>query len=100
MRKVLLVHNIPALEVALNLYFTKQAFCKASFLRFDTKVNDFDNFIIIEPFLIQDKYITIYSVWKDFLSINLPDSKLVIMGFGKYQSENYIDLLDLPLCQY
>lgn len=52
--------------------------------------------IIIEPFHINKIYFSIAKLWKDYLSIHTPHTKLIVMGFCNFQSRNYIDLLNLP----
>lgn len=56
----------------------------------------YNTLIIIEPFKIDNKYFTISPIWKRYLSIHSPDTKLIVMGFCDFQSRNYIDLLNLP----
>jgi len=52
--------------------------------------------IIIDPFCIEDIYFTLSPIWKQYLSTNSSDTKLIVMGFMDFSSRNYIDLLKLP----
>lgn len=52
--------------------------------------------LIIEPYRLKNIYFTISLIWKNFLAIHSPKTKLIVMGFCNFQSRNYIDLLYLP----
>jgi len=53
-------------------------------------------FVIVEPLYIDNKYVSISQIWKRFLAVNLPCTKLIVMGFLNFRSGNYIDLLTPP----
>ena len=53
-------------------------------------------FIIVEPFVINQKYCSVSSLWTKYLSIHFPNIKLILMGFLDFKGLNYIDLLNMP----
>ena len=73
-------------------YFTNY---KTTIININHKIK-YDNLTIIEPFRIDNKYSTISPIWKNYLGINSPNTKLIVMGFMDFQSRNYIDLFKLP----
>ena len=52
--------------------------------------------IIFDPFRIKNIYFTISPIWKHYLSIHSPETKLVVMGVSEFESANYIDILNVP----
>ena len=64
-------------------------------------LNDIDKrkiklLLLIDKFKIYKISFTISPIWKHYLAIHSPNTKLIIMGFCNFQSPNYIDLLNLP----
>lgn len=57
-----------------------------------------DKLIIIlrSPIPVGDLLISAEQLWKNYLNVHLPETKLIIAGFSSAQAPNYIDLLDLP----
>ena len=64
------------------------------------KVDDkfYKSYLVIEPLNVKSIHVNISTVWKRYLTTHSPESKLVVMGFSKFNSRNYIDLLNLPSC--
>ena len=92
--KFTLFSNISQIYEPLHQFYFKHKNITSSC--FTKEIFNFKIIVIIEPFHIQSKYATISPIWKRYLAKNLPNTKLIIMGFIDYQSKNYIDLLNLP----
>jgi len=84
------ISNIKELYETLKLHYFKKEISK---YKYNSTAN---NLIIVEPFRIDNKYSTISPIWKNYLAINYPNTKLIVMGFMDFQSRNYIDLFHLP----
>ena len=77
---------------------------KHYFNKYNISLNDVSNItiiqsdiiIIFEPFKIDSRYSSLSPIWKRYLTIHSPETKLIVMGFCNFQSRNYIDLLNLP----
>ena len=91
------------INVISNLLQITECLGKYYFLNENIKINNItpDYFLnkvnlVIEPFKIKSIYSTISPIWKRYLAIYSPETKLIVMGFCNFQSRNYIDLLNLP----
>ncbi len=89
-----LFSNIQELHKALNQLYFK--YNHEVFTQYSVNIIAAQIIIIIEPLYCQFKYSTFSPIWKNYLSVQSPNTKLIIMGFCNYQSRNYIDLLNLP----
>lgn len=52
--------------------------------------------LIIEPFKVNDRYIAVSEVWRNYLKVKAAEVKLIVAGFIAYEHPNYIDLMALP----
>lgn len=59
-------------------------------------LNDESVLIIFEPVKIGGIYYSVYKVWKRYIEVRFPSSRIIVAGFINHQSPNYIDLLNLP----
>lgn len=92
-----LFSNIPAVVQSLQKYcFQSESPEIAHFSSFDTRLLAPEVLIILEPFLVKNIYFTISPIWKRYLSIHAPETRLVVMGVREFQSANYIDILNFP----
>jgi len=91
--KIIILSNISIVFSTLQSnYFTKHKIDK---LNLNHPLN-YKNFVLIEPFKIKNIYFTISPIWKYYLAVHSPNTKLIVMGFMNYQNSNYVDLLNLP----
>lgn len=77
-------------------YIRSNRFTEIGFKGDDVLFNDESILIIFEPVKIGGIYYSIYKVWKCYLEVHFPSSKIIVAGFINHQSSNYIDLLNLP----
>jgi len=92
-----LFSNIPAVVQSLQKYcFQSEPSNITHFSSFDTRLLAPEVLIILEPFLIKNIYFTISTIWRRYLSIHAPETRLVVMGVCEFQSVNYIDILNFP----
>ncbi|MEO0726779.1 MAG: response regulator [Bacteroidota bacterium] len=62
----------------------------------ETGAIEVDAVIIVEPYVIKGQYLSICSIWKNYLLENQPETKLIVAGFNlRDQHSNYLNLLDL-----
>jgi len=95
--EIFLYSNIPEVVHSLQKYYFQFETPKIKFFSaFETKLQSASTIIILEPFRIKNIYFIISPLWKRYLSVHTPDTKLVVLGFCEYQGDNYIDILNFP----
>lgn len=92
---LIVVSNLSNITKCLEDFFIKNKIAFNNKLHLE--YNEKHSFLIIEPFRVKSFYTSISQIWKFYLTYNIPDAKLVVMGFSKYQSPNYVDLLNFPV---
>lgn len=96
MMKILLISNNQNVSKALqsllsNSDITLAIFDKEQPLDFF----DFQAAFIVEPYILKEEYLSIFSIWKRYLASKAQQTKLLILGFKRVDHPNYINLLDI-----
>lgn len=60
-----------------------------------TNFKAYQTIIIVEPYQVKNQYLSIYHIWKRFLAVKSPHTKLIIAGFCDIDHPNYLQLLEV-----
>ena len=93
--EILLLSNLQRISKTIIEYFTNEAIQPISNIN-DINLKNNKTIVIIDPFLINNEFVTISPIWKQYLKEKPFDFPLIVMGFRYYSETNYIDLLRLP----
>ncbi|AEE53075.1 hypothetical protein [Haliscomenobacter hydrossis] len=62
----------------------------------ETKINQIEYLMLLEPVLIRNQYYVLSSLWKNWLMDNQPNAKLIIASYRQSDHPNALNLLDFP----
>lgn len=86
----------PIPRILNDKYIKSHHFRETGFKDGHVVLNDESVLIIFEPVKIGEIYYSVYKVWKRYVEVRFPPSRIIVAGFINHQSHNYIDLLNLP----
>lgn len=99
MEDVICITTKSQIPDALNGYFKRSGFNLKTFLlpSVDTaQINNSKYLLLISPFLINGIYVSAENIWKKYLYLEFPNTRLISVGFKKAEAKNHLDLLQRP----
>lgn len=94
-KKIIYAPGYEHAAALLSHYYAQQGY---EFVAFDAQISlESDYIMLFTPLWQGDSLLVADAVWKSYLRINAPDTKLISIGFEEKMHHNYMFRLDMPL---